>query len=144
VCASLLSCPRLGVVDEDAPYGLGGAGIELSPSLPRHLARADQLEVGFVHEGGRGERVIRPFRCHPKLRRLSQLPIDEGEEPIRGTLVAAGGGIHERRGVRWRRGLCVHEHQTRCSRHGAARHEKARLSVNPGRDRNCRQTDARG
>lgn len=93
-----------GVVDEDATHRFGRRGVKMAPTGPRHFAGAGQSQVCLVDQRCRREGV--PFRLthHVPLSSAPKLVVDEGQQPVRGGLVARGGGVHQDGGVSVLRG----------------------------------------
>jgi hypothetical protein len=54
------------VLDQDPAHRFRGNGEEVRPTLPLRRAPAEQSHVGFVDDGGRLQRVVRPFSRHER------------------------------------------------------------------------------
>jgi hypothetical protein len=83
--------PRLdhagtGVIDEDPPHRPGGGRNEVPAAV--ELLFPDQLQLGFVNEGGGIEGVAGGFGRHARGGELLQFVLDEREQ-LRGTLTAS-------------------------------------------------------
>ncbi len=94
--AVLLTTPATGGIDKDAPHCLGGRAEEVSTILPAGVvARADQAEIGFVHEGGGLKCLIARFVRHSRSRKLSQFVVDERKQFGGSLAIARRGGVDE-------------------------------------------------
>ena len=58
VAAPFLRLPAPGIIEQDVTHGLRRYREEMSAARPLRLLLNDQLEVGFVDEGGCVERVV--------------------------------------------------------------------------------------
>jgi hypothetical protein len=68
------------MVHQDAAHDLSGDPEKLRAIHPRHPALSHQAHIGFVHEGRRLERVIRPLATEVRDGSLAQLVIDERDK----------------------------------------------------------------
>ena len=75
--AALLPPFAAGVLNQDAPHGLGRGSEEVFAVLPVILPGADQPQVGFVNEGRGLERLARSLLGELLRRELAQLLVDE-------------------------------------------------------------------
>ena len=74
--AALLAEAGLGVVDQDAAHLARGHGEEMRAVLPGHV-HLDQLDEGFVNDGGRLQGVAGPLAFHVAAGAVAQLLIYE-------------------------------------------------------------------
>jgi hypothetical protein len=93
-----------GLIDQDAPHGLGSGGEEVAAALPGPLrAPADQPQVGLLHQRRGLERLAGLLLGELPGRELAQLVVDQGQELLGRLAVAlldrredAGHVIHGR------------------------------------------------
>jgi hypothetical protein len=87
--AAFIALVGAGVVDEDAAHGLGGDGEEVVFALPIDAGLVDEFHVGFVDEGGGLEGVVEAFLGEVVAGQSAEFVVNEREELVGGTLVAA-------------------------------------------------------
>jgi hypothetical protein len=69
-----------GVLDQDAPHGLGDRNKEMGAILKRRRLVTAQPQPGFMDEGGWLERVTGGFAVHLLRCQPAQLVIDQGKQ----------------------------------------------------------------
>ncbi len=82
-----------------APHHLGGNGEEMGTILPAHAVVPHQAHVGFVHEGGRLERVAAALAQHIAGSQAAELCMNDGSQAIERSLVSVAPGAQERADV---------------------------------------------
>ena len=78
-----------GIVDQNAAHGTGRGSEELGAILPVHPVQVRQLHVGFVHQPGRAEGVVRPLALELAVGDAPQVLIDGGIQSLQGIGIAA-------------------------------------------------------
>ncbi len=78
------------MIDEDTTHEMRGNGEKVRAVPEVRFALLDELQVGFVDEGGGLQRVIGAFATHVVRRAAMQLIVDQGHEALDYALVAAG------------------------------------------------------
>src|SRR4051794_7275756 len=84
--ASLVTAPEAiaalaaGVLDQDAPHGLGRGGEEVAAAVPAGVLVSDESEVGLVDQGGRLERLAGLLVGQLLDRKLPELVVDQREQ----------------------------------------------------------------
>lgn len=76
------------MVHEDAAHDASGQREEMCAVVPRDVLRVDQPEIRLVDERRRLETVSRTLSCHTAPRDPVELPMDERNQSLEGTLVA--------------------------------------------------------
>ena len=84
VCAAFQTGLVPGLVNQDAPHGLGGGPEEMGTSAPLLLVRTGQAQPGFVDERGGLQGLAGFLLRHPGGGELAQLLINEREQLIGG------------------------------------------------------------
>jgi hypothetical protein len=82
-----------GLVNEDAPHGLGGGPEKMRPAVVVRISVADQPQPGFMHQGGGLQRLMGRFIGHARGRELAQLAIDQRQQFIGGLGIAVLDGL---------------------------------------------------
>ena len=80
-----------GVVDEDAPHGLGGGGKEVGPIAKGYLPVVADAEICLVNKGSGLKCVPGSLGAEPLLRDGAQGFVHEGQELVRACVVALPG-----------------------------------------------------
>jgi hypothetical protein len=86
-------------IHEDPAHRPRGHREEMRPVLPAHLTDVDQPQVRFVDQRGGLKGVAGPLACHVMPGEAVQLVMDERNEPIECTPIAAAPGQEK---CRWR------------------------------------------
>ena len=95
IAATLESRSFPGMLDENAAHRLGRGDVEMGRVVEGGVARADEPEVGLVHQGGRLQRVLGALPGHLALGRPAQLVVDERQQLLGGPWVALADGIEQ-------------------------------------------------
>ena len=77
-----------GLVNEDAPHGLGGRSEEMGSSMPLLTIRTGQSQPGLMHQRGRLQGLAWRFTGHFLRRELAQFLINQRKQVIRGGGIA--------------------------------------------------------
>ena len=87
--AVLAASLAAGVLDQDAPHGLGRRGEEMAAAVPiARASRSDQPQVRLVDQGGGLERLPGLLLRQPLGGQLAQLVVDQRQELLGGLGVA--------------------------------------------------------
>ena len=80
-----------GLIDQDAPHGLGGGGEEVAAVVPACcVGRPDEPQIRLVDEGGCVQSVAGGFFGHPGGRQFPQLFVDQRQQLFGGVGFAVG------------------------------------------------------
>ena len=82
------------MVDQDLAHGAGGDGEEVGAVFEIDGC-ADELEVGFVDEGGGAEGLVAPGGAETVGSEGFQLGMDVGQEGVKGLFVALARAVEE-------------------------------------------------
>ncbi len=85
--AALVGLAPTGVVHQNLAHGPRGDSHEMSPSLPFDLRRAQELEVGLMHQLGGLERVAWPLPRQRPPGGPSELVVHQGKQLFGGVTV---------------------------------------------------------
>src|SRR5262245_45475306 len=87
--APLVGAVPAGVINEDSAHHLRGDAKEMSPAAPIDLTLVDQTQVHLVNKRRRFQGVVDPFAAKLAGSNVTKLRIDERQQLIERTLVAA-------------------------------------------------------
>jgi hypothetical protein len=76
------------VVHEDAPHHLRRDAEELSTVLPHHRPLIDKTKIRLVDEGGRLQRVVRPFLAKVSRSAAAKLLINDRHQSVARVAIA--------------------------------------------------------
>ena len=102
ITASLFTFATPDIIDEDAAHGLGRNGIEMRVVPPVH-SLSDELEVGYVNEGGSVNGVSTPLMPKLSVRDAPQFFIDYRGQSFQHLMLPVGSMAQELSGGRYRR-----------------------------------------
>jgi hypothetical protein len=88
LAAALERVMRSRVLDQNLPHEARGDAAEVRPAFPAHLRLVHELQVSFVHQRRRLQRVVRPFASEVAAREAPQLGVNDRHEPLGRGLVA--------------------------------------------------------
>src|ERR1022692_785897 len=81
---------------QNPPHQLARNRKEMGAALPLHALVIHQSHVGFIHQGRSLQAVAGALVFHVVLRQSVQLFVDDGSQPVEGTLVSVTPGAEER------------------------------------------------
>ena len=99
---SALDVVATSMIDQYAPHHLGRNREEMGAILPLHALVVHQAHVGFVHQGGRLERVAAALALHIAVSQAAEFVIHDGGQAVERALVSIAPGAQKRAYV-----LCI-------------------------------------
>jgi hypothetical protein len=84
LCGAMPAC----VIDQNSAHHLSRDGAEMWPVLPARVALVDELEIRFVYERGRFERMARPLALQIRSGERTELAVHHRHEFVGGVTIS--------------------------------------------------------